>query len=362
MRPLIIGGGPAGAVAAIRLAQRGYAPLVLERQQEPQDVICGEFLSAEAVAQVAALGVDVRHLGGVPIDRVEIAAGRQRMATRLPFVAHSLRRRALDAALLDAATRAGAAVHRGVRVTQLLDQGVGTSAGDISAEVQLLATGKHAMPGQPRRTHAMEADAFVGFKQYFRATPTLVNVLHRTVHVVVFDGGYAGVQLVDADTINLCLVMTRSTLERVGGSWLGVQQRLDREPMLQQVFDAQPLLPKPLTISGVPYGFLATPRTNDSVFRLGDQGAVIPSFCGDGMAIAIHSGVLAAHVIAEGGTACDYQGALLASARRPVQIAMRVQQVAQHPVGRMALMTGLTTLPGVLRVLARLTRMPNQIL
>ena len=63
--------------------------------------------------------------------------------------------------------------------------------------------------------------------------------------------------------------------------------------------EAEPLLARPLTISGVPYGFLAPPRPDDPVFRLGDQAAVIPSFCGDGMAIALHSAVLAAETVTE---------------------------------------------------------------
>ena len=84
MHPLIVGGGPAGAVAALRMAQQGLMPLLLERSREPQDVICGEFLSAEAVAQLAGLGVDVPSLGGVPIDRAEVIAGRRRASARRP--------------------------------------------------------------------------------------------------------------------------------------------------------------------------------------------------------------------------------------------------------------------------------------
>jgi len=358
-RPVIIGGGPAGAVAALRLAQRGQAALLLERHDAPQDVICGEFLSAEAVAQLAALGVDVRHIAGVAIDRVEIAAGRRRMATRLPFVAHSIRRRELDDALLNAASRAGAEVQRGVRVQQLHERAVATSVGDIATSVQLLATGKHALSGQPRRESPAGHAPMIGFKQYFRATPPLAASLARTVRVVLYEGGYAGVQLVSPDVVNLCLVVHRATLEAIGGNWEGVCRRLADEPMLRPVLDAEPLLSKPLAISGVPYGFLAQPDPKDRVYRLGDQAAVIPSFCGDGMAIAIHSGVVAADAVIDGADAYMYQRRLLASTRRPVQIALQVQRIAQHPVARMAALAGLTMLPGAVRLLARLTRMPN---
>jgi flavin-dependent dehydrogenase len=105
--PLIIGGGLAGAAAGIDLARSGQAPLLLERDTGPHDKICGEFLSGEAVAALAGLGVDARRLGAVPITRVEINAGHRQAAAALPFPALSLSRRVLDEAMLERAAAAG---------------------------------------------------------------------------------------------------------------------------------------------------------------------------------------------------------------------------------------------------------------
>jgi flavin-dependent dehydrogenase len=52
---LIIGGGPAGATAALRLLQRGVTPLILEREQFPRYHI-GEAMTGEAGAIVRELG------------------------------------------------------------------------------------------------------------------------------------------------------------------------------------------------------------------------------------------------------------------------------------------------------------------
>ena len=57
---VIVGGGLAGAASALRLAQAGLAPLLLEREREPVHKVCGEFLSWEAQAHLRALGLDVR--------------------------------------------------------------------------------------------------------------------------------------------------------------------------------------------------------------------------------------------------------------------------------------------------------------
>ncbi len=346
MPPVIVGGGLAGAAAATLLARAGTAPLLLERTNAPHDKICGEFLSGEAVAALAALGLDVRALGAVPITRVEFRAGTRSAAVRLPFPALSLSRRVLDWALLGVAERAGVSVQRGQRVRGLYE---------LDGPV-LLATGKHDLHALPRSPGRDE----IGLKQYFtlpRTSQALAASLASTVRVVFFDGGYAGLQPVENGRLNLCLLVNGAQYRQLGG-WPALLDRLCREPGLAPLADAQPLLDRPLAISRVPYGHLARP-TGDTVWRLGDQAAVIPSFCGDGMAIALESGRLAAAMLAEGASADAYQAALLARTRRPVRVAMAGLALARSPLGRLAGMAGLSAVPGALGLLARLTRVAD---
>lgn len=352
MRPLIIGGGLAGTAAGIDLGRAGLAPLLLERETAAHDKICGEFLSGEAVAALAGLGVDARALGAVPITRVEINAGRRQAAAALPFPALSLSRRVLDAAMLERAAVAGVAVQCGVNVRGLADGAAQTTAGDIAASTLLLATGKHDVRGVPRP----EGPDEIGFKMYFRDS-ALSRRLAGTVAVTFFDGGYAGLQPVEGGRLNLCLLVDGAHY-RALGSWPALLARLVQEPGLAALAEAEALLPRPLAISRVPYGHLARPA-NDDVWRLGDQAAVIPSFCGDGMAIALESGRLAAAMLAEGATAAQYQRALLGRTRRPVRLAMAALRLARHPIGRLAAMAGLSAVPGGLALLARLTRVAD---
>ena len=359
--PVIVGGGLAGGAAALRLAQCGRAPLLLERQGTPHDKVCGEFLSVEAARHLAALGVDVRALGGAPIHTVRLRVGGRRAQAPLPFMATGLTRHTLDAALLEAARRAGAAVEQGARVLRLEPGGATGRAvlatGTTHAAPLLLATGKHDLAGHPRDPRGTVHD-LVGFKQYWRATPALRQALEGVVEVVAFDGGYAGVQLVEGGRVNLCLLLARARLQALGGDWDGVSRALQREPALRWMDSAEPLLPRPLAISNVPYGYLAPSHPLDGIFRLGDQAAVIPSFCGDGMAIALHSGRLAADLLDEGASAADFQGALRRDVARQVRLAMGVQRVARTRWGPLALVAGFGALPGALGALARLTRVP----
>jgi flavin-dependent dehydrogenase len=180
--------------------------------------------------------------------------------------------------------------------------------------------------------------------------------LDGVVEVVAFDGGYAGVQLVEGARVNLCLLVERARLQALGGDWDGVARALRREPALRWLDTAEPLLPRPLAISNVPYGYLAPAHPADGLFRLGDQAAVIPSFCGDGMAIALHSGRLAADLLADGADAARFQHTLKRDVARQVRLAMAVQRVARTRWGPLALVAGFGALPGALGAMARLTR------
>lgn len=357
-RAVIVGGGLAGATAALGLARLGRAAVLLERTVGPHDKMCGEFLSVEAAAGLTALGLDVRALGGTTIGTVRVMRGRRTVESRLPFVATGLTRRTLDEALLALATARGVTVERGVRVRSVGGGVVDTDRGEVQGDAVLLATGKHDLHGRRRVLAGRQASLAdnIGFKMYFRATPALQRALADTVLIVVYEGGYAGVQLVDGRRVNLCLLVSPRRFAELGSSWEALVAALVAEPGLAMLADADPLLERPLSVSGVPYGYLATPDPADPVYRLGDQAGVIPSFCGDGMAMAVHSGRLAAEAVHDGMGAPAYQARLRRDLAGPVHLAARVQRLTQHPWGQFLLMVGLGVMPGLLPVLARRTR------
>ncbi len=72
---IVIGGGPAGASAAITAARNGVRVLLLERGRFPRQKVCGEFVSAESWGMLDDL-LDVRHrallAGAVRIERTRV--------------------------------------------------------------------------------------------------------------------------------------------------------------------------------------------------------------------------------------------------------------------------------------------------
>ena len=111
---VIIGAGPAGAATAIRAARQGVTTVVFDRAPYGRDKVCGDGLTPRAVGALEELGIDLGacHL----IEGLRMIAGNTERMLRWPrtsrFPAHGavLPRRKLDAALVDAATDAGARV------------------------------------------------------------------------------------------------------------------------------------------------------------------------------------------------------------------------------------------------------------
>ena len=111
---VVIGAGPAGAATAIRAARQGVRTVVFDRAPYGRDKVCGDGLTPRAVGALGELGIDLgdSHL----IEGLRMIAGSTERMLQWPgtsrFPAHGAvwPRRKLDAALVDAATEAGARV------------------------------------------------------------------------------------------------------------------------------------------------------------------------------------------------------------------------------------------------------------
>ena len=355
----IVGGGLAGAYAAALLARSGLAPLLLERRAESADKVCGEFLSTEAGGYLAAVGLAPEELGGRTIDRVRLAAGGRIAEARLPFRAFGLSRRRLDAALLDRAEALGADVRRGVAVRAALGGALETGLGRLQPARTVLATGKHEVRGAQR--HVRPSNAMIGFKTYLRLAPAAADALRGAVELVFFEGGYAGLVEVEDGRANLCLVVRADAFLREGRAWSGLLARLRREPHLAARLDgAIETLARPLSIANLPYGFRHAPAAGESLYRIGDQAAVIDSFTGDGMAIALHSAALAARAIAAGADPATYHARLAADLARSMRVSAWLRHRLEAWPGPAAALAALGLCPWLVGPLAAWTRIPRR--
>jgi flavin-dependent dehydrogenase len=356
---LIVGGGPAGAAAAITLAHGGVAPRLIERTAGPHDVVCGGFLGWDALSALRRLEIDALALGARPITRLRLVSGRWQVEAALPHAAAGLSRRTLDAALLTRAVEAGATVTRGVAVRSADADGRAVRLQDdmtIACDALLLATGKHELRGLARPLADRRDTLAVGLRATLPSSPAREQALAGTIELHLFDGGYAGLLLQEDGSANLCLSLSQRRLAEAGGPLPLLAELMSRQPVLRERIGLD--LPEELAaIAGVPYGWRFG-QAAPGLFRLGDQAAVIASLAGDGIAIALTSGITAAEALLARGPAgaLGWQREFCRHSRRPIAVAETLRQGAERGISRAAMMALLRIAPPLARIAALLTR------
>ncbi len=113
-----------------------------------------------------------------------------------------------------------------------------------------------------------------------------------------------------------------------------------------------------MAVYGTPYGFLyRSPRAAADLFRLGDQMAVIPSFAGDGIAIALHSAFLAARFHASGAGAVRYHRQARSDFKWPLRNALILNRLFSSNQGACAAFVLAGQWPGLLPSLSSRIRL-----
>jgi hypothetical protein len=172
----------------------------------------------------------------------------------------------------------------------------------------------------------------VGFKLHLEPT-IAARELAGVVQLVFFRGGYVGACLVENGILSVAWVMQDHLVRAVGADWPAQSAHLAAQSSLigNLLADARPLLAKPVATAAIPYGFLRTQPIAPDVFPIGDQLAVVPSFTGDGMAIALYSGLAAARALLAGRPAAAYQHELIRGLKPQFRLASGIGRLLETP-------------------------------
>ena len=136
----VVGAGPAGSVAAYRLARAGANVLLVDRATFPRDKPCGGGVTGRA-ARLLPFSIDP--VVEDEVDRIECRLHYSRRFSRTARapLAYMTQRTRLDYFLLQRAAEVGADVRDGVKVADVHERGLSVDGEEVDARVVIGADG-----------------------------------------------------------------------------------------------------------------------------------------------------------------------------------------------------------------------------
>lgn len=127
---LVVGGGPAGAAAALWLAHDGHHVTLVEKKEFPRDKTCGDGLTPRAIRQLLDMGFDFDVAEFHKITGLRSYAGDDLMLemnwpqhSRFPDWGGVIRRRDLDGQVATLAEKQGVKVHQKTEALAVVEEG-----------------------------------------------------------------------------------------------------------------------------------------------------------------------------------------------------------------------------------------------
>lgn len=320
----ILGGGPGGSAAALRLAQLGVPAVLVEKARFPRDKVCGDALSGKVMRALERLSPELcqqvkRDALGQPSWGVvfEAPSGRR---LRVPFSRETgtgeapgiiLPRLRFDDLLFQHVKQApsvqvlegwqavgferaagawsialrGAEGSRTVRSPLIID-----ASGAHSAFARSVA----GLPMEPRH-HA------AGVRAYFSGVGGLdAQGFIELIFLKELLPGYLWIFPLPDGRANVGLGIRSDVVRRRGFNLKALLMRLLQEhPALRPRF-AHARMEGGIAGMGLPLASKRWPLSGDGYLLVGDAGHLIDPFTGEGISHAIISGVHAAEVAAQG--------------------------------------------------------------
>lgn len=291
----VIGGGLAGLTSAILLARAGLDVEIFEKKDFPYHKVCGEYVSNEVKAFLQSIQAFPEKYGPSKITKACIVPPKgKKIVQPLEMGGFGISRYHFDWHLSETATQYGATVSTRTIVTGIRfsdDRFLLRTRGNamVKAKVVIGAFGKRS-----------NMDRVLDRKFFKKASPYLAVKYHKkldfpddTVALFNFQGGYCGVVKIEEGRYNVCYLVQRKFLKRYG-----TMEEMEKHHLAQNrhlapiLFGGEHIYSKPLVINEI--SFDGKPAMDAHMLMAGDAAGMIAPLCGNGMAMAIHTGRMAA--------------------------------------------------------------------
>lgn len=306
---VVIGAGPAGALASLDLARRGLRVLLVEKRRFPRWKVCGACFNGQAQAALASVGQGhlLESLGGLRLRRLRLGLGGRQACCVLP-PGWAVSRSRFDQALVEAAVGAGA-VFRPETTAQLGPAGAdarsvslrqGRQQQQVQAAVVLVAAGlaHRCLENEPGAHTRIQPRSRLG------AGCVLAGADHHwekgSIHMAVGRQGYVGLVRVENDSLNVAAAFDRTFLQQAGSAAAAAAQVL-----AEAGFPAIPQLDEADWQSTPALSRRSIPLAGHRFLVLGDAAGYVEPFTGEGMGWALAAAAAATPLVLEGTRAWE---------------------------------------------------------
>lgn len=309
---VVVGGGPAGAAAAITLARADRSVVVVDKAGFPRDKFCGDGLTAWALRLLEGLGLDPKVIPSwKPVEDMVLRtpSGHETLFP-LPrgagLYAAVARRVELDAAVLDLAREAGATVldgHACIGAAQLGDR-VAIDVAGVGILEARYAVGADGMWSPLRKMIGAEVPDYRGdwhaFRQYYRdVSPAASSKLYVSFEPD-FLPGYFWSFPVGEHGANVGFGIRRDGKFRIGAMKTLWPEILAR-PHVRALLGPDAVAEGPHRAWPIPARVDAVEHSAGRVLFVGDAAAATDALTGEGIGQALATGIWAAEALIAAG-------------------------------------------------------------
>ncbi|MBI4529967.1 MAG: geranylgeranyl reductase family protein [Candidatus Latescibacteria bacterium] len=329
---IIVGGGPAGATAALYAGRQGMKTLLLEKERFPRDKVCGDALSGKSVAVLRELDLlhKTRHLPGAVIrsitfgspDSTETNIDFRRSGYGDSLIGFVIRRRIFDHFLFEEARKTVDTCIEGFTVRELIlkeGQVSGIRGGQAGCDEEVEYRGRIVLGADGFRSIVSRKTGMykheprhwvVALRCYYQNVKGLTDQieLHYLDEVLP---GYFWVFPLENGYANVGIGMLYEYIKRRNVNLRDALHVAIHSPRFRDRFVEAQALEEPVGWN-LPVGSKHRRIYGDGFMLLGDAAGLIDPFTGEGIGNAMYSARCAVETAREACEAGDVSAAFLA--------------------------------------------------